>query len=158
MKRIVFFLLICYVTNARGQQQKEIEYDSGRIGLTKLMAKSIRPEKYSDSAAWYSTDKQYLVLLRIEKNGVLGDDISIFMSNDSLMLPMILDVMRRTQGHWINHTGKEQMVVLPICYFFQSDEKEKPMPILRFDKYNKTGKEAMVYLEPFTIVMYPPMR
>jgi hypothetical protein len=145
------------------QQDSLIEYKGGfnLLGRDILRHLPINPAvtTYHDEGVDY--DRYYTVVLKILKNGGIGKSIFVFSVMDSLKVPLVVDAIRFTAGKWINHSGEDQTVVLPIYLVNRMDEPSdstKKIPIISQQYYLDGSRSKVVYLAPVILTSYPPKR
>jgi hypothetical protein len=54
------------------------------------------------------------ILFTIKKDGTIGDQILILSAGDSIINEELHEFIEQTNGKWINNTGEDQLVILPV--------------------------------------------
>ena len=101
-------------------------------------------------------NRYFDVLMKLETNGSI-DSIFVISIMDSIRAPFIIEVLKTTQGNWINNSGVAQMVVLPIYIIYKNlNEKEPVEKMLYFNQgfYTNWTKNKLIYLNPIIITSY----
>jgi hypothetical protein len=140
---ILVSLLLCRLKTS--SQTTQIEYKGGFTVLKELISKNIilggnQPIMSTDSNRYYS------VLIWIENNGSISSvNITSIGGRDSSEVAIIVDAIKLTQGNWVNHSGKGQVVVLPISYIFAGER------FLSDDK--SIEKRYLTFIRTFTLTV-----
>ena len=141
-----------------------LEYKGRPGGLGRLMLNEVsNADRFSDEDFHKIRHIYYDVQFRIDRTGKLGEQITINSVNDSSLRQTILQAMKKTQGHWINHTGKDMVVILPIHLNNESgdsvftDSTMKMLPVWHAS-YNHWEESKILYLTSIEITTYPTVR
>ena len=146
------------------QNSDVIEYAGGRKQLDKAVWKYLGNHKgmfddamQSDSAR--KTNKYYTVFMQVDKNGVIGADIMVNACNDTSITSIIAAAVRETSGQWINHSGSDKWVVLPIYYLYKDERVAiENLPPKKLYLYGINGKTPVVYLDKLEIFLFPTVQ
>ncbi len=95
------------------------------------------------------------------KNNTIGPRISIVSVQDSGKAGALLNAFKFTGGKWINLSGEDQTVVLPVYIHYKFDDPnagDLDMPVIRQDIYINGEKKNIIYLKPMTITSLPTVR
>ena len=154
----IFLALGCY-----GQADPVIGYKGGMPLLQRdiLLHLRINPavDTYHDEGVNYN--RYYQVVMQIGKEGELGESLSVISLMDTLKTPFIVTAIRATAGKWINHSGKEQTVVLPIYLIYKTAESGDSVvrpPVFGQAVFFGEQKREAVYFPPVVISSYPGVR
>jgi hypothetical protein len=160
---VVFVLLLLLARKGYSQTDGVIGYKGGLHLLQRdiLLHLRINPAvtTYHDDGVTYN--RYYQVVIQIGKEGQLGESLSVFSLMDTLKAPFIVAAVRATTGKWINHSGKEQTVVLPIYLLYktaESGDSAVQPPVFGQAVYFGEQKQAAVYLQPVVVSSYPVVR
>jgi hypothetical protein len=155
--------MIAFTFKAHSQNQNTthvIEYKGGDTSLIKQIFKYIGKHSGFYDGKEREHNRYFQAVVEIEKDGTIGDQINIVMiDNDtSAMSETIIDAIKQTNGHWINHTHEEQSVVLPIYFIYKKDETSMNVkPDIKQEYHYKSQKINLIYLAPIIIQMEPPI-
>jgi hypothetical protein len=143
MKHIFSFLLILSPFFVFSQSDK-LEYKGGINKLWKLIHRTTD----SDDSIWNKNS--------IDKNNKLSKEIFIVSSQDIDSMPSLYALMEATKDNWINHTGHDLEVVLPLYYYYDDDTPRKRINTVYHFAY--WPKKEILVLDPLIIKRYPTMR
>lgn len=140
-----------------------LEYKGRPGGLGRLMLDEVsNSDRLSDEDFHRIHHIYYEVQFRMDKSGKLGEQIIINSINDTSLRQSILQAMKKTQGHWINHAGKDMLVILPIHLYNDSgdsvftDSTMKISPVWHAS-YNRWEESSILYLTTIEIKSFPPV-
>jgi hypothetical protein len=126
MKNLLITLLVLISEKQVYAQAKQalINYKDGKDILTGLFLNRMHLNlDIEDSLVHYN--RYFELIFTISKEGSLKGDAFVFSIGDSTKAPYIIQALKRTQGKWINKTGRDVQVVLPIYTIYkESQEKE----------------------------------
>ncbi len=113
---LIYFMLLHSLTGfSQAPDSINLEYVGRAGGLGRLMLNEVsNADRLSDEDFYKIHHIYYEVQFRIDKCGKLGEQIIINSVNDTTLRQTILQAMKKSQGHWINHAGKDLLVIQPI--------------------------------------------
>ncbi len=106
-------------------------------------------------------NRYYQVTMQIGKHGEMGESFTVFSVMDSLKAPFIAEAVRYTAGKWINLSGEDRTVVLPIYLLYRKDgavDSVGTIPIMSQHHYFNGQATPPVQLAPIVITSYPAVR
>ena len=171
MKKVLtivgFLLCLMLLSGLHGFSQMPdssyLEYAGSPGGLGRLMLNEVsNSDRLSEEDFYKIHHIYYEVQFRIDKNGTLGEQVIINSVNDTSLRQTILQTMKKTQGHWINHSGKDLLVILPIHLYNDSgdsvftDSTMKILPVWHAS-YNRWEETKILYLATIKIKTFPPV-
>jgi hypothetical protein len=138
-----------------------LEYVGKPGGLGRLMLDEVsNAESFNNRDFFKIHHIYYEVQFRIEKTGNLAEQIIINSVNDTSLRQSIMLAMKKTHGHWINHSGKDLLVILPIQLYNDSgdsvftDSTMKILPVWHAS-YNRWEESKIMYLTTIEIKSGP---
>jgi len=153
-------LAICGFSYSQ-QNSDVIEYSGGQKQLDKTIGKYLGTHKgmFDDAPkpdSGRKSNKYFTVFMQINKNGVIDGDIMVNACNDTSVTAVIAAAVRGTSGQWINHSGSDKWVVLPIYYLYKDEGLliEK-IPLTKWYLFTNNGRTPVVYLDKVEIILYP---
>ena len=148
------FLLFLFISSSlfSFSQSTQLEYKGGINQLKKFIGKTTG----GDNPEWgknYEVDKYYNIKFTIDKNNKLGQNILIVSSQDIDSMPSLYSLIESTKDNWINHTGHDLEIVLPLYFYYDDDTPRKRID----DKYHFAylHKKDMLVLDPVITIHYP---
>ncbi len=140
-----------------------LEYVGRAGGLGRLMLDEVsNADRLSEEDFYKIHHIYYEVQFRIDKSGKLRGQIIINSVNDTTLRQTILQAMKKSQGHWINHTGKDLLVIQPIHLYNDSgdslftDSTLKILPVWHA-AYNQWEESKILYLTTIEIKTFAPV-
>lgn len=94
-------------------------------------------------------NRHFLLSITINKAGkIQAINLFSFSKLDSIETLNILAALEQTDNKWINNSGKDQTIVLPISYIYddKNDNPEK-FPDLQQEFYSNWNKVKLIFLE-----------
>ena len=163
MNQILLFtacLAICGFSYSQ-QNSDGIEYSGGRKQLDKTIGKYLGTHHgmfddatQPDSAR--KSHKYFTVFMQIDKNGIINGDIMVNACNDTSVTSLIAAAVRGTSGQWINHSGSDIWVVLPIYYLYKDEGLlTEEIPLTKWYLFTNNRRTPVVYLDKVEIILYP---
>jgi hypothetical protein len=154
MKNLILLLLVLSPFLAFTQIVK-LEYKGGMDRFRKLIVSTTD----GNNDEWNKNneiDKYYNIKFTIDKDNRLGKDILIESSADIDSMPSIYALMESTKDKWINHTGHDLEVVLPLYYYYEDGTPRKRIN----DKYHFSywPKKDILILDLLITKRYPTQR
>jgi hypothetical protein len=67
-------------------------------------------------------NRYYQAVMKIHKDGTIDKSILIFSYMDTVKVPIILDAIHQTDGKWINYSGEDQIIVLPLHFLYVGND------------------------------------
>jgi hypothetical protein len=153
MKKIILFFLNIFLATAAVCQSNPIEYQGGIKEFRRLLQKHIW---VTDEMEKKDTNRNFNVFMNINAKGIV-DRIEITSLGDSTGANMIFGVIKLSQLKWINHAGKDQVIVFQI-YFIHSDELTHNIPEINTQYYSNWESKPVIRFEPVTVEIYPTVR
>lgn len=164
MKKIILLLLgLSLIQNIFSQDSTGvIEYKGGDKALLKKVFFYI--SRYEGNLERTQDEKKYssyyTVVFKIKADNSIDSKIDVLVVNDSTDSKIdsaIVELIKQTNGNWINHSNEEQTVVLPIYHVYM-DENSKMNPDIRQTYYINWKKNKLIYLKPIIVGSYPSQR
>ncbi|GEM_PF-7016118 len=160
MKRSISFVMFLFILSICDSQDTSriITYAGGYNILTKNLVNYVYFNYgfFQDSARAHN--RYFQAKIKIDKNGFFKSEMELISINNdtSTIGSIIVEAIKKTSGKWINHSGKDQIVILPV-YFIYKDEntKSEPIPEIKNEIYLEAKKFKPIYLQPIEIDMYP---
>lgn len=110
---------------------------------------------YTNDENLREENKYFIVILGMDKNGEFKDNISVLSVQGTTNTANVIESVKQTQGHWINHTRKNRTVIFPIYFVFSRSDNQKILekdPVL-IHYFSAVNADNMVCLEPFVITL-----
>jgi len=156
-------LLFCFAVTFSQTNDSVIGYKGGIKMLARDILKRL-PTIFYKNAGPESLDitcnRYYNVVMKIQKDGTIDKSILVFSVMDTVKVPFIINAIQQTNGNWINNSGEDQLIVLPLYLLYErSDESQTPekIPIMRQDYYLNWTKSRLIYFEPIVSTAYSPV-
>ncbi len=136
---ISFFMLKAQCSKAQYYDSTVLTYTDGYKKLQQLVNDEIGNSDVFQTDSFYNKPYSfYQVLFQVDKNGAIGD-IWINSIYDSALSSSLLLAIKKSQGHWTNHSGTGILAVLPIYFYNISKENYENMSISQiYDIKDKT--------------------
>lgn len=162
MFRIVFAGILCLVLTSSSFCQKDslIQYKGGLDRLNGDVLRHLRIDRDLHDEGKVR-DHYYLVMFDLQKNNTVGPRISIVSVMDSGKAGALLAAFKFTKDKWINLSGEDQTVVLPIYIHYKFDDPnagDQDIPAIRQDYYINWEKKKIICLKPMIITSLPAVR
>jgi hypothetical protein len=152
---MLFYLVLFSCTVFSQSEKNNVEYKGG-FGL---LYKTINKYIHSGNRIITSGDsnRYYNIVVVIDKKGTVKSESIFSVNKDTSEIAIILSVIKRTNGKWVNHSSNDQIIVLPIYYMYNDDESNthKKIPNISQDYYGNGNKTALLYLNPIIVIIYP---
>jgi hypothetical protein len=153
MKKITISAIAIVLSGIAVCQSNPIEFQGGRQALDRILAKNI----IVDDRKVFDSSRYFEVFMSINKAGHIGQ-VLITSVYDSSKMGLILLVIKKTQDKWINHTGTDQLVSLPIYIYFESDNDVlRRNPKIFSQQFLDWDNRPMINLVPFVVNVYPTL-
>ena len=139
-----------------------IGYKGGSKALTKDIIKHL-PEIFYKKGGLEDLDitynRYYEVIMKIHKDGTIDKSILIFSFMDTVKMPILMNAIHQTDGKWINYSGEDQVIVLPLHFLYIGNylSSSPEQPIMRQDYYLNWAKSRLIYFEPIVSRCYAPV-
>ncbi len=150
-----FTALVC--TSVSGQSPYNlIEFKGGDTAMTKSIFIYLSRNKgcYTNvSDEDRKGNKYFIVTMKIDENGRLGEECTILGIQDTTILKVIYTAIRRTDGQWINHTGSPKTVILPIYYLYEDYTKREEKKPVEHNFFFNPAQSDVICLKPFVITL-----
>jgi hypothetical protein len=165
-----FFLFVFFSSQAQKYDSTSLTFTDGYEKLEKLVGYETSISDALQNDSFYKNEYLfYEVILNIGKDGTMGD-IWINSLYDTALASSILEAMKKTNGLWVNNSGSELVVVLPIYYnnipgdsfsnlMFKQiyDRIDNSRSVKIFSSfYQNWESRKLVYLKAIKIVGFPP--
>jgi len=139
MKYFVTISLIILSNYALGQTRPSIEYKEGSRKLMKLLGNAYFENSLGLSKDEPDTNLQFLsILFTVDSVGRVGDQFFTTLVGDTVkMPPLLIDVIKKTSGNWINHVGRTLWVEQSFSYRYMDPNKPQLVLPARMDIYEK---------------------
>lgn len=159
--RLYLLLILMAVTGEPifSQTALPIEYKGGSWALFRKVVKYLEinngvyngnePEKERQG------NKYFIVVLSMDGNGRFNNDCSILSIQDTTNCKNVLAAVKETNGSWINHTGENQTVIIPVYFLYDSDEKKLEKDPSFKNYFYSERKRGVICLEPIVIKLLP---
>lgn len=139
---VVFSFLVLKAACSKAQYYDStvLTYADGYGKLQQLINYEIGISDVAQTDSFYNKPYSfYQVLFKVDKNGAIGD-IWINSIYDSALSSSILLAIKKSKGHWTNHSGTAIMAILPVYYYNVSkDESFQNMSLSQiYDLKDKT--------------------
>ena len=158
MKYILFALiLVCsYRSFSQDTTSNILQYKDGYARLNKMIFSYVG-DNYNVEEVKHSAYSNFNIT--IDKNGKVVD-VNIFSVDDSSLSTVICKAIYLTDGKWINATGENQILNLPInCIYVDDGSKDKNIPFTFYSNYYENGRfKNVVHFKPMTIYFYPTVK
>ncbi len=152
----IFLSAVFYNCYSQQSQNLRLEYSGGKKEFDKLVGRAYSSSIGDEPFKYEEINKFYEIQFTVGKNGNLGDSILVSSINDTIAVPYFLKMIRSTQGKWINRSGTDLLVFLPIYVTF-SESKSGFYPTFRpkHSFFLDTIKLQVLTLEPELITRSP---
>jgi hypothetical protein len=106
----------------------------------------------------FKYNRYYGVRFTVLVDGQIGKEVTVFSFQDTSNSLAILGAIKQTNGNWINNSGKELSVYMPIEVQYIIDGTD-PIPLLpiAYREYHDGGPADLVSIPPIIIQQYPPV-
>lgn len=167
---LAFFLFAFLYGSAQVYDSTVLTFSGGFGKLEKLVGYETSISDALQNDSFYKNQYiYYQVIFNISKDGNMGD-IWINSLYDTALVSSILGAMKKTNGLWVNNSGAELVVVLPIYYnnipndsfsdlmfkqIYDRIDNSKSVKIFSSFYQNWTLRK-MVHLKAIKIVGFPP--
>src|SRR5450631_4367752 len=160
MKKFLVVLFMLQTYSSFSQPTVQVEYRGGTNALTKLFSKSINDRSNNTENAEVRSNRFYSVEFSLDPTGHIMDNVVIVSTSTIDIDSTIVGFMRKVEGNWINHSGHNIDVVLPISFIYKDESvrltnTQCPLTTTSFSKWKK---REQVVLEPLIITILPTMR
>ncbi len=159
---LLFFTGILLSGYTIGQSGSLVEYKEGKRKLNRLLGNAYVNNLMKAYDPEPDTNAQYCdVLFSVDSSGKIGDRIGVTMLGDTTKPPtQVIEIIRKTDGQWINHTGRTIWVEQSFSYRYKDPDRPRPSPLpIRVDIYErwKVDYPDLVRLEPIPCESYGPI-
>ena len=103
------------------------------------------------------SNRYYTFLIQITASGGLGAiSINSVGIMDSIEIAYILSKLKESKGKWINNSGIDQTMVLPVYFVFNDydDKYKQKLPNVNEAYYINWNRKKLIYLEPIIAKVY----
>jgi hypothetical protein len=153
MKNIFLILFSCLSTEIALSQSDTslLGYQGGYKYLGKVMLHQL------DMGGYYSntqTDNRYFFFFfTVDKDGKIGKRVFIQSIVDSSLIKpgLYISALRATQGKWLNHTGGDLNVILPVIYRRKKDLNPPPLLNINYNLFDNGNPEKLIRLAPVIV-------
>ncbi len=163
MKYLFYYSLSIFLyTSVSGQSPYNlIEFKGGDTAMTKSIFFYLSRNKggYNNvSDEDRKGNKYFIVTMKIDEYGRLGEDCAILGIQDTSILKVIYAAIMRTDGQWINHTGTSKTVILPIYYLYEDFTKREEKNPVETNFFFNPAQSDIICLQPFVITLERSLR
>ncbi len=155
--------LFLFTTIWAQENPNSVEYTRGRKMLNNSIIDYLvkHDGTYTGVFAYYIREgnKYFIVVIKNDKDGRIKDGGSVLSMQDTTNAEVVLNAVLHTNGLWINHTGVEKTVVLPIYFLYRYDDekiKREKDPVC--SNYFTNSNKDIICLEPLVIELHPWVR
>jgi hypothetical protein len=164
MKYVALMIgLIILNSYCMSQTTALVEYKDGSHKLNHFLTMAyLRSLNSSAGPGAPDTNVQYfLVLFSVDSNGKIGGKVVVTSIGDTTRMPkLLIDIIRKTDGMWVNHTGRIIWVEQSFSYCYKDPDRPKSVLPFQMTVYENCYKEHpidFVRLEPIHCESYPPV-
>jgi hypothetical protein len=153
MKNIPVILFCCLSAQITLCQSDTslLGYQGGYKYLGKTMLHQFDMGGYSDNV---KTDNRYFIFFfKVDKDGRIGREVFINTITDSSFIrpDLYITALRATDGKWINRTGGDLNVVLPVIFRRSKDLNPPPLQQLKYDLFDNGNPGKLIRLDPVIV-------
>jgi hypothetical protein len=163
LKYFIFISLFFWNSEAFSQSNDSlIGYKGGLERLKRDIIKALPTIFYKKEGPedfYIEYNRYYEAIMKINKDGTIDKSILIFSFMDTVKMPFIINAIHKTDGKWINYTGEDQIIVLPLHFLYVGNDlsRSPEMPFMREDYYLNWTKSKLIYFEPIVSISYAPV-
>jgi hypothetical protein len=158
MQKIILFFCCASIalTSFCQLNDSTFQYKGGENLLQKMLIKNLHFNRITENDS-SKINRFFFISFTVNNVGEINkvNIISLGKMLDSEETKNVFFALKKTNSNWINHTKKDQIVVLPI-YCIQTHERpEKPANIINQMYYSNWKKVELIYLNAITVFVYP---